>query len=146
MFEMLSEIYPTYFGLPGLTKPGDFVSIKTSRKYFSSQHGILIPIYPLYYIIYARNKGLLANPLATHPHVYAFADVFPLPCEYLSSTHFIIRIIPTHSKMISRKCSTQYPSKFGKFISGHRTGKCQFSFQFQRKAMPNNAQTTSQLH
>ena len=27
--------------------------------------------------------------------------------------------------------------------SGHRTGKCQFSFQSQRKAMPKNAQTTS---
>ena len=28
----------------------------------------------------------------------------------------------------------------------HRTGKGQFSFQSQRKAMPNNAQTTVQLH
>ena len=30
--------------------------------------------------------------------------------------------------------------------SGHRTGKGQFSFQSQRKAMPENAQTTAQLH
>ena len=30
--------------------------------------------------------------------------------------------------------------------SGHRTGKGQFSFQFQRKAMPKSAQTTAQLH
>ena len=29
------------------------------------------------------------------------------------------------------KCCTQYASKFGKFSSGHRTGKCQFSFQSQ---------------
>ena len=29
---------------------------------------------------------------------------------------------------------------------GHRTGKGQFSFQFQRKTMPKNAQTTTQLH
>ena len=36
-------------------------------------------------------------------------------------------------------------SKFGK-LSRHRTGKCQFSFQSQRKAMPKNAQTTTQLH
>ena len=28
----------------------------------------------------------------------------------------------------------------------HRTGKGQLSFQFQRKAMPKNAQTTAQLH
>ena len=32
------------------------------------------------------------------------------------------------------------------FSSGHRTGKGQFSFQSQRKAMPKNAQTTAQLH
>jgi len=31
--------------------------------------------------------------------------------------------------------------KFGKLSSGHRTGKGQFSFQSQRKAMPKNAQT-----
>ena len=39
-----------------------------------------------------------------------------------------------------------YASKFGKLSSGHRTGKGQFSFQSQRKAMPRNAQTTAQLH
>ena len=44
------------------------------------------------------------------------------------------------------KGCTQYASKFGKLSSGHRTGKGQFSFQFQRKAMPKNAQTTSQIH
>ena len=36
--------------------------------------------------------------------------------------------------------------KFGKLSIGHRTGKGQFSFQSQRKAMPKNAQTTTQLH
>ena len=33
-----------------------------------------------------------------------------------------------------------------KHSSGHRTGKGQFSFQSHRKAMPKNAQTTTQLH
>ena len=33
-----------------------------------------------------------------------------------------------------------------KLSSGHRTGKGQFSFQSQRKAMPKNAQTTTKLH
>ena len=37
-------------------------------------------------------------------------------------------------------------SKFGKLISGHRTGKGQFSFQSQRRAIPKNVQTTAQLH
>ena len=44
------------------------------------------------------------------------------------------------------KCCTQYTSKFGKHSSGHRTGKGQFSFQSQRKAMPKNVQTTAQWH
>ena len=43
------------------------------------------------------------------------------------------------------KCCTQYASKFGKLSSGHRTGKGQFSFQSHRKAMPKNAQATTQL-
>ena len=43
------------------------------------------------------------------------------------------------------KCCTQYASTFGKLSSGHKTGKSQFSFRSQRKAMPKNAQTTTQL-
>ena len=44
------------------------------------------------------------------------------------------------------KCCTQYVNKSGKLISSHKTGKYQFSFQSQRKAMPKNVKTTSQLH
>ena len=44
------------------------------------------------------------------------------------------------------KVCTQHARKFGKLSSGHRTGKGQFSFQSQRKAMPKNAQTVTQLH
>ena len=44
------------------------------------------------------------------------------------------------------KCCTQYADKYRKFNSGHRTGKGQYSFQFQRKAMPKYVQTTTQLH
>ena len=40
----------------------------------------------------------------------------------------------------------QYASKLGKLSSGHRTGKGWFSLQPQRKTMPNNVQTTAQLH
>ena len=46
----------------------------------------------------------------------------------------------------ARKCCTQYASKFGKLSSVHTTGKGQFPFQSQRKAMPKNAQTTTRLH
>ena len=48
--------------------------------------------------------------------------------------------------MLLWKCCTQYASKFGTLSSGQRTGKGQFSFQSQRKAMPKNVQTTTQLH
>ena len=44
------------------------------------------------------------------------------------------------------KCFTQYASKFGKLSSGHGTGKGQFSFQSLRKALPKDAQTTTQFH
>ena len=44
------------------------------------------------------------------------------------------------------KVLPQYARKYGKLSSGHRTGKGQFSFQSQRKAMPKNAQNTMQLH
>ena len=36
--------------------------------------------------------------------------------------------------------------KLGKLSSGHKTGKGQFSFQSERRAMPKNVQTTTQLH
>ena len=51
-------------------------------------------------------------------------------------------VSPSYSSAIFPSLS----SKFRKLSSGHRTGKGQFSFQSQRKAMPKNAQTTTQLH
>ena len=44
------------------------------------------------------------------------------------------------------KCCIQYASKFGKLSSGHMMGKDKVSFRFQRKAIPENVQTTTQLH
>jgi len=49
-------------------------------------------------------------------------------------------------KMMLWKCFSQYSSKFGKFSSGHKTGKGQFSLQSRRKAMPKNVQTNTQCH
>ena len=42
-------------------------------------------------------------------------------------------------------CCTQFISKLGKLSSDHRTGKSQFLFQSQRKAMPKNVPTIMQL-
>ena len=44
------------------------------------------------------------------------------------------------------RCCTQYVSIFGKLSSNHKTGKCHFSFQFQRRVMPKDVQTAIQLH
>ena len=55
-------------------------------------------------------------------------------------------ITPVEFKSLKKmllKCCTQYASKFGKLSNGHRTGKYQFSFQSQRKAIPENGQTTT---
>ena len=43
------------------------------------------------------------------------------------------------------KCCIQDASKFGKLSSGHRTGKGLFLFQSQRRAIPKNVQTITQL-
>ena len=48
-------------------------------------------------------------------------------------------------KMMLLKYCTQYVSKSGKLSNGHRTGKGQSAFQRQRRAMPKNVQTTTQL-
>ena len=48
--------------------------------------------------------------------------------------------------MMLLKCCPQCARKFGKLSSGHKTGKGQFLFQSQTKAMPKNAQATTQLH
>ena len=62
-----------------------------------------------------------------------------------SGSDGILRNFRSLKMMLLKRC-TQYASKFGKLSSGHRTGKGQSSFQSQRKAMPKNAQTTTQLH
>ena len=68
---------------------------------------------------------------------FRVALVLTLKLGYLYAVSIITFPLP---------CCAQYASKFGKLSSGHRTGKGQFSFQSQRKAMPKNAQTTAQLH
>ena len=49
-------------------------------------------------------------------------------------------------KVLHSICQQTENWKIGKLSSGHRTGKGQFSFQSQRKAMPKNAQITAQLY
>ena len=77
-----------------------------------------------------RVWGLILNQFHLS---YCLAGASPLPLD----VGYLLKVAPAqHSR-----CS----SKFGKLSSGHRTGKGQFSFQSQRKAMSKNAQTTAQL-
>ena len=46
--------------------------------------------------------------------------------------------------MLLKSC-IQYVSIFRRLSSGQRAGKGQFSFQFQRRGVPKNVQTTTQL-
>ena len=48
-------------------------------------------------------------------------------------------------KMMLWKCCPQYASKFGKLSSGHRTGKCQFPLQSQRKATTKECSSSFQF-
>ena len=58
--------------------------------------------------------------------------------------------IPVELFQLLKDDAVKVPHSTGQQIwkteHGHRTGKGQFSFQSQRKAMPKNAQTTTQLH
>ena len=72
--------------------------------------------------------------------------------DQIANIHWIIEKAREFQKNISF-CFIDYANAFdfittniGKVSSGHRTGKGQFSFQSQRKAMPKNAQTTALLH
>ena len=50
-----------------------------------------------------------------------------------------------YKKMKLLMCCIQYARAFGKLSTVHRTGKCQFTFQSQRREMSKNIQTTAQL-
>ena len=79
-----------------------------------------------------------------HDGVITYLEPDILGCEVKWATSLWIKLVEVmefhlsyFKKMMLLKCFTQYPRKFGKLSSGHRTGKGQFSFQSQRKAMPN---------
>ena len=65
--------------------------------------------------------------------------VFPLHCLIWGQTFQLSNANP---KILYRESAAlNIASKYGKLSRGHRTGKGQLSFQYQRKAMPKNAQT-----
>ena len=69
-----------------------------------------------------------------------------VPAELLQILNDDAMQVQYSIKTKNKKNKKTFHSKCAKLSSGHRTGKGQFSFQFQRKAMPKNVQTTAQLH
>jgi len=71
---------------------------------------------------------------------------YPLQCSGLeNSMDFIVHGVANSWTWLSNFHS-QYDSKFGKLNSSHRTGKGQFSFQSQKRAVLKNVQNARQLH
>ena len=114
-------------------------------------------------LVMLSNHLILCRPYLLLPSFFASIKIFSMSGLFASGGQSIratvlpiniqsflplglIGLISLMSKGFARVCCIQYASKFGKLSSGHKIGKGHFSFQFQRKAMPKNAQTTAQLH
>ena len=85
------------------------------------------------------------TPFSSCPQLFLASGSFAVSWLFASGgqrTGASASVLP----MMLLKCCTWYASKFGELSSDHRTGKGQFSFQSQRKAMPKNVQITIQLH
>ena len=75
------------------------------------------------------SQSLVGSVLLSPGSWYAWGFVYALQ-ESLFPQSWGSSVIRSHIMLL--KCCTQYTSKFGKFSSGHRTEKYQFSFQCQR--------------
>ena len=87
--------------------------------------------------------GIHVNPQLIH------VSVWQKPLQYCKVIS--LQLIKINGKKNPKRwccgnAALKHISKFGKLSSGHRTGKVQSSFQSQRKAMPKNTQTNTQLH
>ena len=93
-------------------------------KYFLPFHGL--SFYSADYVIDGQKFYIGVIQFISFNFVYAFGVHATL--KYVTLAYFILNM-PAYLEN-----------------SGHRTGKGPFSFQSQRKAMPQNARTTTQLH
>ena len=84
------------------------------------------------------HNGLLAD----HDLLRTYSN--PLWTKLVEVIGFQLSYFKSLNMMLLKYC-THFASKFEKLSSGHRTGKGQFSFQSQRKAMPKNVQTTTPI-
>ena len=99
--------------------------------------GLIRPTCPCHWRVY---KG--TSPISISRTFSSSQTEILYPLNNKFSTHFLLAL----QKSFAKKNPFCRMRKFGKLSSSHRTGKGQFSFQSQRRAMPRNVQTTVQLH
>ena len=91
------------------------------------------------------NHLILCHPFLLLPSTFPSIRVFSseLAFRFRWPKYWSFSISPSNDaiKVLHLICQ-----QIWKFSSDHRTGKGQFSFQSQRKAMPKNVQITIQLH
>ena len=96
-----------------------------------TNHNVTVPIFCHYCFLIAS--------------FYSTSVDFPAKLrDPIKGWHIISPCVPVSSRVLS--CSIFYRLQVSIKRSKLPTGKGQFSFQSQRKAMPKNAQTTTQLH
>ena len=118
---------------------------KRKREPMEKNNAIVMPYFvcrKYLRILYSCGSFKLLACCPPHMHLYIctqlrHSSLFP---KFSMPTPLQLRVL------LSAMWNTQYARKFGKLSSGYRTGKGQFSFQSLKKAMPNNAQTTTQMY
>ena len=124
-------------------------SSPTKKKEITFNHPIAYPSYFLktQSILKASDKTTLNNAISKKVNVFKdwLTKFFCRLRWFLEVKEFQLSYFKFQKMMLWKRC-TLYASKCGKLNSGHRTGQGQFSLQSQRKAMPKNVQTITQLH
>ena len=129
----------------------DLTEAETLRKDFKSTQHNCLSVYLSIYLCKDINDLGNHDGMITHLEL----DILEFEFKWTLGSNTMIKASGVYEilaepfqilKYDAIKVLHQYACKFGKFSSGHRTGKSQFLLQFQRNAMTKNVQTTAQLH
>ena len=128
----------------------DLTEAETLRKDFKSTQHNCLSVYLSIYLCKDLNDLGNHDGMITHLElgILEFEFKWTLGSNTMIKASGVYEILaePFQILKYAIKVLHQYACKFGKFSSGHRTGKSQFLLQFQRKTMPKNVQTIAQLH
>ena len=144
LFKKIRDTKGTFHAKMGSIKDGNGMDL-TEAEDIKTRWQEYTELYKKHLHDQGNHDGVITH-LARHPGMWSQVALESITTNKASGGDGIPVELFQILKVMLWKCCTQYASKFGKLSSGHRTGKGQFSFQSQRKAMPKNAQTTAQLH